>query len=103
MTVEANKIHHVYPDEQAYKTTALYESWSARLIAYAFVFILTLSYALISDLLLGVSVKTVTLGCVAIAAFLMILSPVVCNRILRKKNEKVLVEEADNMSASTLP
>ena len=91
MTVETNKIHRLYPVEQAHKARVLYESWSARLIAYAFVFILTLSYALISDLLLGMSTKTVTLGCVAIAAFLMILSPVVYDRIRQKKDEEIQI------------
>ncbi len=89
MTVETNKIHRFCPLEEAHKPRVLYESWSARLVAYSFVFILTLSYALVSDLLLGMSTRAVTLGCVAIAAFLMILSPVVCNRIFHKKNKEV--------------
>ena len=60
---------------------SLYGDWSARLIAYGAIFIIVLCYAVISDMIIGVSKDTVTYGCFAITTLLLIAAPLIYARI----------------------
>ena len=78
------------PDKK--QVSALYDTWRTRLIAYSTIFIIVLSYAVISDLIIGTARETVTYGCLVITTLLLIAAPLVYGGIRLRQRRRTAVQ-----------